>query len=250
MVSHILLIAAITAAAAAPTPAPAPPPTASALHEIGHVRSTPLCAEIVLHANSAISSTLRNDQTISQTILKLRGVDLDQNPIDRRNGLNALGDLAKDLHAVAMSGDREVKALRSIAERSTDPTQRAELKAFADELGGALYRQKKISLDLNGLLAALDYHEMSKLDEAHRNMNMAVIGTEAGNNLGTTPGKNAQLAPDELPPEAKPFPLRHGEGPDTRLAHFAAQDFFNRIQDINVDEGAAAEHTAGVASGC
>lgn len=245
MVLHILLIAAASAAVAVPSPAPVPPPAASALHEIGHVRSSPLCAEIVLHANSAISSTLRNDQTISQTVGKLRDVDLDDNPLTRRNGLGALGDLAKDLHAASMAGDREVKTLRSIAEKSTDPTQRAELKAFADELGGALYRQKKISMDLNGLLAAFDYHDMAKLDDSRRKMNVATVGTASGEYQVGNGSVRAQL-----PSESNLYPLRAGNDSDTTLAHFAAQDFLNRTLDINADESAAAEHATGVASGC
>ena len=229
------------AALAAAVPQPTPTPTVT-LKEIGHVRATAACAELAVHANSAISSALRNDLLLTQTVGKLHDVNLDGDPITRRNGLQELGDLAKTLRAQAVSGDRDVKRLRDIASKSSDPEQKAELKKFADELGGALYRQKTIANDLNGLLAAFDYHDMSKLDEPTQKANEMTLGvpTLARNDPSQTAaqGPIGRLNNIPLPPS------------DNVLAAHAANDFELRMGDITNDEGLAAEHTAGAVSGC
>jgi len=230
-----LLVGALIAAAPQPSPAPA-------LKEIGHVRATAGCAELAVHANSAISSALRNDLLLTQTIGKLHSVDLDGNPITRRNGLQDLGNLAKDLRAQAVAGDREVQRLRSIAAKSNDQEQKRELKKFADELGGALYRQKRIANDLNGLLAAFDYHDMSKLDENTVQINMMTMGvpTTQKNPPDVTAAQGPLGRVNNIPKPPS----------DDYLAAQAANDFEVRIPDITNDEGQAAEHTAGAVSGC
>jgi hypothetical protein len=229
------------AALAAAAPQPSPTPTVT-LKEIGHVRATAACAELAVHANSAISSALRNDLLLTQTVGKLHSVDLDGNPITRRNNLQELGDLAKVLRAQAVSGDRDVQHLRDIAAKSSDPEQKQELKKFADELGGALYRQKKIANDLNGLLAAFDYHDMSKLDENTIQINMMTFGLPT---LQTD-------RPDEKAAEGPLGRINNipKQPSDNVLAGRAANDFELRMPDITNDEGKAAEHTAGAVSGC
>ncbi|MBV9402639.1 MAG: hypothetical protein JO018_02810, partial [Candidatus Eremiobacteraeota bacterium] len=187
-------------------------------------------------------SALRNDLLLTETIGKLHAVDLDGNPITRRNNLQELGNLAKDLRAQAVSGDREVQRLRDIAAKSNDATQKQELKKFADQLGGALYRQKRIANDLNGLLAAFDYHEMSKLDENTIQINMLTIGVPTYQT--DRPDEKAAQGPmgrvNNIPKQPS----------DNVLAAHAANDFELRLPDITNDEGLAAEHTAGAVSGC
>jgi hypothetical protein len=236
MLAYFVLMAAL---AAAPQPSPSP---ATTLKEIGHVRATASCAELAVHANSAISSALRNDLLLTQTIGKLHNVNLDGDPITRRNGLQDLGNLAKDLRAQAVAGDREVKRLRDIAAKSSDAQQKQELKKFADELGGALYRQKKIANDLNGLLAAFDYHDMSKLDENTQQMNEMTLGvpTLQRDNPEESAAKGPLGRLNNIPQPPS----------DNLLAARAANDFELRIPDITNDEGLAAEHTAGAVSGC
>lgn len=238
MLAYFVLIAAVGGA----SPQPSPSPAATALKEIGHVRATAACAELAVHANSAISSALRNDLLLTQTIGKLHAVDLDGNPVTRRNNLQDLGNLAKDLRAQAVAGDREVQRLRAMAAKSNDPEQKQELKKFADELGGALYRQKRIANDLNGLLAAFDYHDMSKLDEDMQKVNELTLGVPTLQR--TNPMETAANGPlgriNNIPKPPS----------DNLLAGYAANDFELRIPDITNDEGQAAEHTTGAVSGC
>jgi len=248
--SYLLLAATLNAATVTATPAPVP------LTEIGHVKATASCAELALHANTAISSALRNDAVVGDTITKLQNVKLDGNPITRRNNLQAMGDLAKDLHGRAVSGIAEVKKLRAIAEKSTDPVQRKELKDFADELGGALYRQKKIAQDLNGLLAAYDYHDMRPSSDELTN-----------NGMTADPSLVSRISPQGAPQQsAKKTDLSYDPGSqlqpgqtgsvfnpahtDTELAEFAASDFMLRVPDITNDEALAANHAEGAVSGC
>lgn len=233
----LLLTAAFTISAVTATPAPAPVPP---LKEIGHVRATAACAELALHANTAISSALRNDTVIAETIDKLQNVKLDGNTITRRNSLQALGDYAKDLRARAVSGDREVQKLREIAEKTTDPVQKKELKAFADTLGGALYRQKKVANDLNGLLAAFDYHDMKPTAEELQQNEMAA-GSATDNRRVPLVESNNSVRGGSV------FNEKHT---DTELAGFAASDFQLRLPDISNDEALAANHAVGATSGC
>jgi hypothetical protein len=248
----LVFIAALTVAVVSPVSSPTPKPVATpkpALKEIGHVRASAACAEIATHANSAITTALRDDLVVSQTIAELRNVDLDDgNVIHRRNGLQALGDLAKTLTEQARAGDREVQRLRALAAKSTDPTQHVELKAFADVLGGALWRQQKIARDLNGFLAATDMRDMLTLDESQRQANIATVGVADPSNA-VVPGEmrssqylnqNTEYALSARDPRVR----------TTDQARYAASDFESRIPDISNDEALAADHIDGAVTGC
>lgn len=236
--SYFLLFAAlnISAVSANPSPAPAAPP----LREIGHVRATAFCADLALHANTAISAALRNDTVLAQTIDKMQNAQLDGNAITRRNTMDALGDLAKELRARAVAGDHEADKLRDLAAKSNDPQQQQELKRFADALGGALYRQKQIANDLNGLLAAFDYHDMKPTTSE--------MGALTGGGLRYS----SQV-------EDQALRIRNSQGDtlgikkqstDTDLALYAATDFRQRLPDITNDEAVASNHALGATSGC
>ena len=251
MLDRFVLVAAALAAAA-PAPAPAPTP---ALKVIANVRSIPRCAAIVTHANSAISSALDNDMVITQTITRLRMVDLDDgNPVHRRNGLQALGDLAKTLVRQARGADNEVKRLREMAKASSDPDEAKDLKGFADELGGALWRQQTIGRDLNGYLATVDFHDMTKFDEGQRALNQAAFGVP--DPLAQTPveARGAVNKPANAnvisPPMPEHLGHEHGYPTATEQAHAAASDFQARIPGISVDESAAASRIDGALKGC
>ena len=172
----------------------------------------------------------------------------------RRNGLQAIGDLAKDLHGRAVSGIAEVKKLREIAEQSTDPEQKKELKAFADELGGALYRQKKIAQDLNGLLATYDYHDMrmSNSDITSNGMteNTPSLVTNTDSQSGVSTKYDLHYDPGSQLAPGKNGSVFNKPHTDTELAQFAASDFMMRVPDITNDEALAANHAEGAVSGC
>lgn len=243
-----LLMAAITAAAASPSPQPSATP---ALKTIVSVRSNSRCAEIITHANTAITATLSNDVLLSRAISAMHYTNLDDgNPIHRRNNLNAIADAAKSLMQQSRSGDDEVKRLRKLAQQSKDPAEAKELKAFADELGGALWRQQKIARDMNGFLAYQDFKEMATWSEADKQMNQATFGV---------PDPQAQLPTDVQPRNAQgqPYNTMHpllGHDPNeataTQQLKSAADDFTQRIPDIVRDEANAAGHVDGALAGC
>jgi hypothetical protein len=235
--------------------APSPQPTASpALKTIASVRASARCAEIITHANSAIGTTLDNDAVLGKTITTLRFINLDDgNPIHRRNGLNSLGDLAKTLMQQARSGDNEVKRLRALAAKTKDPKAAKDLKDFADELGGALWRQQKIARDLNGYLAYEDFRDMATPDESQR---QAMEGASAPRDAfsrnpaprqGNIYDPNTSATPPNWAPGLMPGP---NTPTATQYAKAAADDFQNRISDIVIDENHAATHVDGALSGC
>ena len=240
---------------------PAPAATAApALKVIANVRSTPRCAEIVTHANSAIGSALNNDALIAQAITRLRAYNLDDgNPIHRRNGLDALGEFAKNLSKQSRSADDEVKRLRALAEKSNDPQEKQELKAFADALGGALWRQQKIARDLNGYLASVDFQDMATETEGQQQANRAIFGVPdpfvAGpGDMRNTAQTNADRSRTQIDPSTGMHPAPLGHDPNrptaTQEAAAAAKDFESRLPDITNDENGAAQHVNGALARC
>jgi hypothetical protein len=247
MFAPIVLAAALSAASPSPQPSAAP-----ALKTIASVRSSSRCAEIITHANSAIGAALSNDAVLSRTITFLRMTNLDDgNAIHRRNSMNALGDLAKTLMQQARSGDDEVKRLRALAKQSKDQQQAKDLKDFADELGGALWRQQKVARDLNGLLAYEDMKDMSTWSDSDKQMNRANFGIDDPQS-GQVPtdlphGTNSQGYTPQFPPFIGHDP---NDPTATDYARAAAADFQGRIPDIVLNERQAATHVDGAISGC
>jgi hypothetical protein len=260
MLQHMIVAAALTVAVLpAPTvTAPSPQPSATPmLKTIANVRSSTRCATIITHANSAISTALNNDQIIGQTITQLRFTNLDDgNPIHRKKGLDALGDLAKNLMLAARAGDDEVKRLRKLASESKDPDEAKALKDFADELGGALWSQQKIARDLNGFLAYQDFRDMAQWDDGQKAMNEANFGVpdpQAQIPQGIPGASIIRSGPNAGQPAtmAHPF-LGHNpyEANATQQAKWAAEDFQNRIPVIMRDENLAAGKVDGAIKGC
>ena len=251
-----------TSFAAAPPPAPSAT-AAPALKVIASVRSTPRCAEIVTHANSAIGSALNNDVLIAQTITRLRAYNLDDgNSIHRRNGLDALGEFAKNLTKQSRAADDEIKRLRALADKSNDPQEKKELKAFADALGGALWRQQKIARDLNGYLASVDFQDMANQTESQQQANRAIFGVPdpwvptapGGGDMRSTAQINADRNRAAIDPSTgmRPAPLGHDyyHPSATQEAAAAAKDFESRLPDITTDENGAAQHVDGALARC
>jgi hypothetical protein len=246
MLSRIVAasIIAIVTPAAHVSPSPQP---ASALKTIATIRVSARCAGIITHANSAITAALSNDQVIGQTIAQLQFNRLDDgNPLHRKNALTSLGDLAKTLMQQARSGDDEVKRLRALAKEATDKNEGQSLKQFADELGGALWRQQTIARDLNGFLAYQDFHDMATMDEDQQRANEATYGAPDPFQHPEAP-VGEQLGPDLAPPSLGHDPT---DPTSTQQAKWAAQDFQNRIPDIERDENQAATRIDGAIAGC
>ncbi len=230
-------------ALAAPVPSPSEPPVApSPLKEIGHVESLTVCSAIVVHANSAISVALDNDRDLTLLINRLQTTDLDDdNTIKRRNAMNDLSTLASRLRMTSAGGSAEIKRLRAMAVQTVEPTRKAELKAFADALGGAIGRQRKAGTDIDHMLAIIDgrraVEEVNTQDLIGQRE--AIAGSPAD------PPSLAIAGSQLRNPAAPATPLRVNE-----MLRTMAADFLERVPEIRTDEGTAADHSLGATTGC
>lgn len=253
MVQNIVTAAALMLAVV-PAPAASPPSAsqhATALKTIATLHVSARCAGIVTHANSAIGATLDNDHIIRQTIAQLRLTNLnDGNTIHRRNALEALGDLAKHLMMQARSGDDEVKRLRKIAAQTKDPQEAKDLKAFADQLGGALWDQQRVARDLNGLLAYADFRGMTTFDESQKQIANAAYGVDDPFEKAPQDFKSRLDRHDD----GLHDPLAMGHDPNQQSlqqqTESAADDFQNRLPLITRDENLAAGKIDPALKGC
>jgi hypothetical protein len=244
------MLHALILAIAAVSPSPAPSPTPS-LQVIAIVRSSSACSAIVTRANAAIASALNNDASLTVTIKALHGADLDGNAIKHRNGLDALGDLAKKINLEGISGDNQVKDLRKLAAASIDPQRKKELTAFANWLGGAMWRQRKVARDLGGFVDAMDYYDMAAPDESMQDMNASLFS-----NPNPMPGDVGDIRPLQSvrtlngPGIGPIFPLMQQKATDDQMAEAAARDFELRLPAIANDESMAASHVTSAMAGC
>ena len=220
-----LLLAIAVAGAAAPTPSAAPSTAAQPLREIGHVFSSGACTAIVVRANSAISTTLRNDQTVSLAIDTLRHVNLESpNAIEQRKGVASIERLAENLRLSSGDAEAQIKRLREMAAQTTDPVRKEDLKEFADALGGALARQRRIGADLQRMLVIMDGRQAR---------------AEVRRDIGYTGGRALTTFDDSFAPTGY-----------NSMALAAAQELENRTVSISADESKAAEHVLGAVNGC
>jgi hypothetical protein len=231
MLQPLVLIVAIAAAGA---PASAPPqPAATAapqqqLKEIGRVTTNAMCTAIVMRANSAIGAALRNDQTVGLAVATLKRVDLDtNNAIDKRKSVSEIERLANDLRNSSGGADAQIKKLREMAEQATDPERKADLKEFADALGGALARQKRIGADLQRMLTIME-------------------GREARESIR----RDVAFANPGLPLPGASFDKDYDTKHYNEMARAAAKELEERTLSIAADESKAAEHIVGAVNGC
>ncbi len=245
----LTLLVPLLAALAAPAPltaeSPSPPVPPSPLKEIGRVQSLSVCSAVVVHANSAIGEALDNDAQLALAINRLRTTDLDStNEITRRNGMNDLSTLAGRIRTGAAAGTGEVKRLREIVATTSDPTRKAELKAFADALGGALARQRKAGVDLDRMLVIIDgrraVEDVNTTEMVDERASIAAPSVGSRQAIGANPGlmRSAVAAPGP------------GHEPVDGYLHDAADDFTARTQVILSDEGIAADHALAATTGC
>jgi len=234
----VLLVVATLVAAASPAPTATP----ATLKEIGHVRAPGgVCGNLVVHANSAIAAALRDDAIVTRAIARLRTIDLD-NAFSRRAGLGELTRLAAELGDQAARGDGEVKRLREQADRTSDADHKAELRAFADGLSGALGRQRKIATDLAAFLRYLDYRDLREIPDLSSKTGMDPFNANKG---GPTPAPT--MPPTPPPVTGSPY---ENAGSPNAMVLAAAADFEARTVDVRSDEAKAAEHSEAAVSGC
>ncbi|MDQ6943297.1 MAG: hypothetical protein M3169_12390 [Candidatus Eremiobacteraeota bacterium] len=232
----LLLLPIIIALAADPTPAPNSAARPTPLTEIGRVRALPACVPIVAHANGAITEALENDRTFSVMTTNLRGTDFDKlNLNQRRNALERMLRQAEAIAKAAKAGDAEVKRLREYAVNSPDPKRKEELKTFADALGGAIYRQQKMAVEVQR-----DILIMRSRDDAQE-MKEKIHDDDVNTPMTQRMGLST------------PRPLRPTPSPDPeydRHYKFLADKLDLLNEAILRDEGIAADHSIAATSGC
>lgn len=231
-----LLPIVLALASADPSPAPSPPARHTPLTEIGRVRALPICTPIVVHANGAITTTLDNDRQLAIMTTNMRNVDFDRlNEMQRRNSIDALMKQASAIRVQSGNADGEVKKLREYAAASPDPNRKAELKAFADAIGGAIYRQKKAAVEFMRDVTIIQGREEAAEARSIRARDSGMVETLAEHQISSSPLRAGVPAP----------PARYN---DTMREIAAALDA--DTQSILTDEGTAADHSIGATSGC
>ena len=227
LVSLVLAVALASSATPSPQVTPNPDPSAGGLREIGHVYSSGECTAIATRANSAISSAIRNDQTVTIIVQTLRSVDLDSsNRITKINGLHELEQYATDLRTSAEHAKKQAIELRKLAKDSTDPVRKQELKTFADALSGAIERQRHIGGEMQGMLARI----------AGRDSTADVYRTVEHRQDQSPPFSAADV--DMLMPVYN------------KMAADEAKWLELQVPLISGDESKAADHVVGAVNGC
>lgn len=277
----IAVAALLATAGAVPSPAPAPAPTAAPaaarLKTIATVRTTPRCSAIMRNTNAAIVDALNNDKAIVKTIGQVRAAQLDDNnELHFQNALQQMLDSASAMTTAARAGDDNVKRLRIVAQQTKDPQDKAALLAFADQLGGALWRQQELARDLGGFGVYLMTREsMRRTFDASQGIPEAEATPQATDAFGipvpyspmTVAETNVAMQgagasrdvmamrlwmatvhqnPDTEPQFLRPF----GHGTPDQMAQAAATDFEGQLRGIALDEDHAANSASGALNGC
>jgi hypothetical protein len=220
---------ALLGTARPPIPAPSDPPTP--LKEIGRVRAS-VCSTIVVHANAAIDDALANDSDLRGLIVALTTADMDDaTDLKKHNTYHDLELAAAKVRETALDGEGEVRRLRALAADSPEP-RKSDLKAFADALGEALYRQRMMAIDAQRLASVQHGREEKANDDAR-------FANDAAHYSRIAPRPTQTEGPIAPPPPSidKAFKL-------------VAADFADRSKLVTVDEGVAADHGLGATTGC
>ena len=230
----LMLLPIVLALATDPGPVASSAPRPTPLTEIGRVRALPACVPIVAHANGAITQALDNDRTLAIISTNAHNTDFDRlNVLQRRNAIEALMKQAEAIRLSSSSGDVEVKKLREYAAAATDPERKAELKAFADALGGALYRQKKAAVEfMRDVTIARGREEAAEGRDIMR-QNNPVPPYLAAQQMASTPPM-LPGAPESYNKQFKQI----GDAID------------EDVLGVQLDEGSAADHSIAATSGC
>ncbi|GAC1571536.1 MAG: hypothetical protein NVS3B7_01760 [Candidatus Elarobacter sp.] len=233
MLSLLPIVLALASIDPSPSAAPSGRPTP--LTEIGRVRALPICTPIVVHANSAITTTLDNDRQLAVITTNLRNTDFERlNEMQRRNALEALMKQASAIRIQSGNADGEIKKLRAYAVASSDPTRKTELKAFADAIGGAIYRQKKAAAEMMRDLTIVQGRQEAA--EARNIQNRDNPPPDTG-------AAGAIVSRQRL---ALPGAPSHYNETMRGIAKALDDD----TQAILLDEGTAADHSVSATAGC
>ena len=243
-----MLVALLMAAATA-----APSPTASAsaapLKTIVTVKTSAFCTQFATHVNSAIDSAAANDATLGSVMLTLKTNGLSGTTLARVHEKQRLWQMAGDMYKAYRDGEGQVIQLRALETQTTDPDEKSELKAAADALGGALYRQHLIQRDLDGFVAYLDASDMSRdpMQDDDDESNLDVINASGPRDgLDARYGIVGPMGDDTRWLQ----PGREARTDDVLMAEQAADDFATRRLPIMGDELRAAGHIGNVSGYC
>jgi uncharacterized membrane protein YdfJ with MMPL/SSD domain len=228
-----IFVAALATDAPQPAASPAADTPAYELKEIGRVHAlTPFCQKVIQHADTAIDGTLANDVRIQFTIANLKTVDLDSSLVKKADGTAALLKQFIALQDGAKRAQSEVKQLRAEAETATDPQQKEDLKTFANALGGAIERQRKMADQLGRYITYLDSHAtIDDWQKAQYLFDIQYAQTAMNNPFHGDPR-------DWVPPSL------------TDAAHGAADEFTEEMPDVNRDEATAAQRAEPAFKSC
>jgi hypothetical protein len=230
----LMLLPMVFALATDPGPAASSAPRPTPLTEIGRVRALPACVPIVAHANGAITQALDNDRTLAIISNNAHNTDFDRlNDLQRRNAIEAMMKQAEVIRAASSSGDVEIKKLREYAAAATDPERKAELKAFADALGGALYRQKKAAVEFMRDVTIVQGREDAAEGKQIIANDSPVPPARPGTMLVTT----SSIVPP--PPQSY-----------NKVFKLIGDDIDADVHGVQTDEGFAADHSIAATSGC
>ena len=158
MIARALFAVVLLAASpsgGAPSAAPRIP-----LREISASAATDVCGNVVVHANAAILTTLRDDAAIARVVSRLKTNDFETFGAARRAALADLARTSNDLVENVERGKSETHRLRDFALHPAGGDRSAELLAFADPLDAALDDQRKVAEAIAAFVTAIDYRDL------------------------------------------------------------------------------------------
>ncbi len=210
----------------------------SPLREIDHIAITDdVCANVVVHANSAIAATLRGDERLTRAVARMRGSDFDDASPGKRSAMAEIARLAAEVNDAANRGGSEVKRLLALADAA--PRDHAtDLHVFARALGTTLERQAKMGGELDNFVAALDVREIKAASNGGIPSGFEPVD-------GASHGIGRSIAAPPPVPSFAQRPLM-----PVAMARSVASELTGRMEANVRDETRAAERAEAAVTGC
>lgn len=208
----------------------------SPLREIGHIAITDeICANVVVHANSAIAASLRDDERLGRALVRLRGADLEDGSPARRSALVELSGLADGVADDANRGRDEVRRLTTLANDARHQ-HAGDLAAFARALDLVFDRQQKMVGDLAAFIGGMNVRDI-RASQTDTNPMLEPVQSTRGNSRydGSGPPR----------PSFTQRPLG-----SLALARALAGELEKRTALNEHDETTAADHAEAAVTGC